>query len=112
LPNTGNDWLSQCPTAANALRYLTPQQLNTYGYCVTYARAFADAISFMKVFYESLPVCLPSEVQASQLSDLLRQYSYAHPEQRHYPAGALLAAALVDAFPCKDKPNKPTTSYK
>src|SRR5262245_20197244 len=47
------------------------------------------------------PSCLPKEVVASQLKDVVVQYLTAHRAKRHLSAPSLIADALAGAFPCQ-----------
>jgi len=53
---------------------------------------------------QTLGVCLPVEVEASQLLDLLVRYLQSHPESRHEPARALYYLALRETIPCAVEP--------
>jgi|GEM_PF-2997190 len=44
--------------------------------------------------------CLPNEIQAGQMLDVVCQYLVANPEERHHPAAFLATQALIEAFPC------------
>ena len=47
------------------------------------------------------PSCLPKEVVASRLKDVVVQYLAAHRARRHLAAPSLVAEALARAFPCQ-----------
>ena len=49
--------------------------------------------------------CLPANVTPGQLSDVVRSRLNRIPEQRHKGAEIIVAAALVVAYPCSDKPS-------
>ncbi len=46
-------------------------------------------------------VCLPVDVRAGQLADVVCQHLEKHPEQRQWPAAALASDAIRKAWPCK-----------
>jgi len=45
--------------------------------------------------------CLPKNVKAGQLADVVLEYLRANPADRHYSAGGLVQASLDSAFPCR-----------
>ena len=44
--------------------------------------------------------CLPHNVRAGQLSDMIRNYLNNTPAERHLPADVVIAGALSAVFPC------------
>tara|TARA_R110002126_G_scaffold222375_1_gene367559 strand:- start:129 stop:515 length:387 start_codon:yes stop_codon:yes gene_type:complete len=48
-----------------------------------------------------LGICMPVEVEHSQIVDVFLKYLDDTPSQRHFPARSLLHSALLDAFPCR-----------
>ena len=48
------------------------------------------------------PICVPqAEVQAGQITDVVKKYLREHPENRHFGGAVLVIMALREAFPCK-----------
>jgi hypothetical protein len=45
--------------------------------------------------------CIPSEVTQGQVTDIVKRYLNAHPEQRHLDAWVLVLYALRESFPCR-----------
>jgi hypothetical protein len=66
-------------------------------YAVNGQQTAEDINSMTSVF---LRYCLPPEVEARQLLDVMVLNLQAHPESRHMPARGLYLMALQEAFPC------------
>ena len=45
--------------------------------------------------------CLPKNVKAGQLVDVVLEYLRTNPADRHYSAGSLVQASFDSAFPCR-----------
>jgi hypothetical protein len=46
-------------------------------------------------------ICMPKEVTAGQMLDVVRAYTRANPKDRHMPLEALVGIAYLNAWPCK-----------
>lgn len=47
--------------------------------------------------------CPPTNVTRKQLRNVVTAYLKGHPNDTHVPGGALVTAALIEAYPCKKK---------
>ena len=70
------------------------------GYCY----GFIDGVAALLRREPIHTVCAPSGVTSGQLTDIIVKYLRDHPAKRHYEASSLVGLALMEAFPCKDKP--------
>jgi len=89
--DTGNDLLRYCS------KHVTNPFYN--GLCSGYTIAIADVMVIDSV--AGFRACFPATVTRGRLLEVSMQYLRAHPEQLHYTAVCLVAAALSEAFPCK-----------
>jgi hypothetical protein len=64
------------------------------GFAQGYVTGVADS-------YDGELFCLPPQVNVGQLVDLAKSYIVRNVKDRHRHAGALVAIAFVDVFPCK-----------
>ena len=71
-----------------------------FGDCEGFMLAIADALTSPNGIY-GFRACFPANSTRGQSMAVVRRYLEQHPEQRHYQAGSLVAAALAEAFPCK-----------
>lgn len=63
-------------------------------FCAAYIAGIADLFQLTKV------ACIPSNVVAGQVEDVVVKYLREHPESRHYSAASEAGLALRAAFPC------------
>jgi hypothetical protein len=71
------------------------------GVCLGFVKGFIVAIELGELGREKLfNFCIPPNVTVGQGVDIFVNYLRAHPESRHLPASAILATALIEAFPC------------
>jgi hypothetical protein len=71
--------------------------------CRGFVMGIADAMSLTQADNGNVArweTCPPPKVPSSQMQDIATRFLREHPEQRHHPAGVLVAHALADAFPC------------
>jgi hypothetical protein len=68
------------------------------GYVIGVADALADGANI-----NGFTACPTGSVAKKQMYDIVLRYLTQHPEMRHYGAVGLVAAAISDAFPCRDK---------
>ena len=64
-----------------------------------YILGVSDGLVGTSLYY----YCPPVKTSKNQLRGVVSQYLKSHPKDLHVPAGALVAAALIEAFPCKKK---------
>ena len=64
------------------------------GLCLGYFLGVFDSQEPMKLY------CLPENVDARQIVDVIQQFLVRNPQDRHLIASGLAARALHEAFPC------------
>jgi hypothetical protein len=64
-------------------------------------REVLDPASDKRRWYVRLTACVPDGVSAGQLVEVVKKWLREHPENWHYGADSLVAAALQEAFPCR-----------
>ena len=87
---TGNKLFEMCTYKPDGTLYAAQ--------CVGYIQGVADG---MENPTASVRACIPNNVIAGQLEDIVVTYLRDHAAVRHYPAVSLVATALTQAFPCK-----------
>jgi hypothetical protein len=99
LGASGNDFLRVCEHAEHATV--------VYGVCSAYANGVIDGYDYAFALlqaqrHESVKgaFCPPDEITRGQQYMVALKFMKDHPEQAHRVASALIAEALVDAFPC------------
>jgi hypothetical protein len=65
--------------------------------CLGFLTGVADTLTALKV------VCMTPSVTVEQLKDIVMNFLSAHPESRHFSGAVQAAAALKQAFPCKEQ---------
>jgi len=96
---TGNTLYDKCVAPEGSAELL---------YCAVYVSAISDAarggVSHDGVAGPGVwgfKECSPETATARQLVDIVKRYLVTHPENRHFGASVVVAAALAEAFPCK-----------
>ena len=77
--------------------------LSQWGTCVGYIAAVLDTMSNAFLTAGSInaqKLCVPENVQLSQLKDTVQLWLSDHPEKRHLAASFLVFQALKEKFPC------------
>ena len=77
--------------------------LSQWGTCVGYIAAVLDTMSNAFLTAGSVTaqkLCVPENVQLSQLKDTVQLWLRDHPEKRHLAASFLVFQALKEKFPC------------
>ena len=74
-------------------------QASDSNFCMGYIAGIADAVTSGPV--SGWRACVPISATVQQVRDVVVEYLTAHPENRHFAAVSLGAAALAGAFPCK-----------
>lgn len=64
-----------------------------------YVTGVSDGLMGTSLYY----YCPPSNVGKKQLLTVVSNYLKSHPGDLHVPAGALVTAALIEAYPCRKK---------
>jgi hypothetical protein len=67
-------------------------------FCYGYIDAITDVLRGNTV--NAFEACIPSNVEAGQLKDIVVQFLLLNPSQRHLGADGLVANAISEAFPC------------
>lgn len=68
-----------------------------------YIMGVSDGLMGTSLYY----YCPPAKIDKNQLRGVVSNYLKSHSQDLHVPAGALVAAALIEAFPCKKKSQDP-----
>jgi hypothetical protein len=68
----------------------TVKQMVALGYVLGVADSFAES-----------EICIPQNVQASQLADIVRRWLQNNPDKRHVSAAAIVLVSLRSVWPCK-----------
>ena len=68
-----------------------------------YIMGVSDGLMGTSLYY----YCPPTKIEKNQLRTVVSQYLKSHQRDLHVPAGALVAAALIESFPCKKKSQEP-----
>ena len=72
------------------------------GFCFGFFAAMLDATAIAEVVLEKPLFCLPKAgISLDQAMKVYLKYAKDHPEQLHVSARVTVAAALMQAFPCK-----------
>jgi hypothetical protein len=53
--------------------------------------------------YTNVTVCLPANVTAGQVQDVVKRYLENNPDKRHYTADSLVRDSLEKVWPCKQQ---------
>jgi hypothetical protein len=64
-----------------------------------YVMGVSDGLMGTSLYY----YCPPVKVGKKQLLGVVSNYLKSHPGDLHVPAGALVTAALIEAYPCRKK---------
>lgn len=97
---TGNDLLSEC----NADRSSSEYEMNI-AHCVGYIMGSIDQGQLDEHFSQKRLYCMPRQVTAGQLKDVLVAWMRRHPEKLHFGGAALVTLSMVGAFPCSSHDN-------
>jgi ABC-type cobalamin transport system permease subunit len=99
---SGSALLRQCQVAAKLAdgEQHTSQQAVDATFCRGYLAGAVDEMVGLSV-QTSTAYCIASNVDSDQLLRVLLRYLNDNPAKLNYPAGALVANAIVAAFPCK-----------
>jgi hypothetical protein len=67
-------------------------------FCAGYVLGFSSGL----MMADSLRgICMPKEVTAGQMLDVVKAYTRANPKNRHMPLEAIVGIAYLEAWPCK-----------
>ena len=81
-----------------------------YGTCVGYIVGTVDTMSALGALWEitgtPLPLMCVPNITPNQAVALVRRYFEAHPQNLNVPAANIVAAALIDAYPCAKTPSR------
>ncbi len=89
LNKSGNAFLTECGTGPHNFK------------CLGYVAGLRDGIDVAEMASRKETVCIPSEVTAGQMYDVIAAHIRANPANRHFPTPVLAYIALTQAFPCK-----------
>jgi hypothetical protein len=71
-----------------------------------YIMGVSDGLVGTSMYY----YCPPVKINKKQLRGVVSKYLISHQRDLNVPAGALVAAALIETFPCKKKSQEPDWS--
>ena len=83
---SGNELYEKCTTPGT-------QDPMAWGFCYGFINGVFDSDTDHVCGYDGIPM--------QQARDIVVQYLYSHPEERHERASMLAARALSKAFPCQ-----------
>ena len=70
--------------------------------CLMYILGVYDGLEMDNAIHKTKKYyCVPENVQARQIREIVVAYLKKHPENRQWPAAGLITIALKEAFPCK-----------
>ncbi len=99
---SGSNLLRQCQAAAklaNGEHYTTQQAIDGT-YCRGYVAGAVDQMVGLSV-HTATVYCIPSNANNDQFVRVVLKYLNDNPATLNHPAGALVANAIIAAFPCK-----------
>jgi Rap1a immunity proteins len=88
--HSGNQLYKDCITQERSIQS---------DFCIGYLEGAVDAFS------SDGTLCLPPNVAAGQVQDMVMSYLRAHPENRHYTASSIVRQVLEVSFSCKKQPH-------
>lgn len=99
---SGSTLLRQCQAAAKIADggNFTTQQAIDGTFCRGYVAGAVDQMVGLSVQTTTV-YCIPSNADNDQLVRVVLKYLNDNPATLNYPAGALVAKAIIAAFPCK-----------
>jgi hypothetical protein len=80
-----------------------PTHYQDHAWCVGYVLGTYDTMKASGLA-ANLAICVPDEVNAGQLHDVIVKALEEHPEIRHYSGSMLVGAALRASFKCPPQP--------
>ena len=96
---SGNELFSACrPAAANGTNEYYWDSMKCYSYVFGVIDGMIDMTRGTGGIVRA--PCFPNGASRGQVVDIVSRYLASHPESRHLNAGALVSAALYQAFPC------------
>jgi hypothetical protein len=93
----------QCRIAKRLIGTGLPLSSTDYmssGLCLGYINGLSNALSLTK---EVVAYCVPVNITIYQLDLVFVSWAEHHPNKLHEPAGICLLAALIEAFPCRQR---------
>jgi Rap1a immunity proteins len=99
---SGSTLLRECQAAAklaNGEHYTTQQAIDGT-YCRGYVAGAVDQMVGISVQTATV-YCIPANADNDQFVRVVLKYLNDNPATLNYPAGALVAKAVIAAFPCK-----------
>lgn len=92
----GNALYSDCSAKPNDSTYYQSD-----AYCLGYILGVTDTLATMRIMNKRNH-CIPENVTAGQIRDIVLQYLQRTPEKRHLPADFLVLSAINLAFNCSE----------
>ena len=91
----GNALYKECTADKSSDTYFQQQV-----FCAAYIAGIIDATDGVDRGVGSFKFCMPLEADLRQARDVVVAWLKVHPENRHFGASDLVAAALQEAWPC------------
>lgn len=91
-------WIQNSATRSMGTTFITGVADNEG---IHYFFARLDGKAYATAFF-----CLPEEVTAGQITDIVQKYFADHPSTRHLDAALLTRSALIEAYPCSTNPRR------
>jgi hypothetical protein len=95
----GNELYKKCNSSTSDSAGVGYMDLS---YCLAYIAGVSDTLDSARA-NNRLPVCVPVNVQAGQLKDVVTMYLRDNPSVRSMEANLLVVVALSDAWGCGTK---------
>jgi len=72
-------------------------------HCIGFITGVSDTLAYMEADSPAPLLCIPDEIEAGRLRDVVTRYLAAHPSLLNLSASSLAAKALVGAWPCASR---------
>jgi Rap1a immunity proteins len=91
----GNELYDSCSVGESDSTFYQSQAM-----CMGYITGVSDMLELNQMPGQRLMVCVPSDVTAQQMADVVRKYLRENLQERHLDAALLVWGALVRVWPC------------
>lgn len=83
-------------------QWCSNQTDDNFGLCSGYVMGIADALARGAVI-QGERACFPGSATVGQARDIVKRHLESYPELRHAVAAQIVAYALSEAFPCRNR---------
>ena len=71
--------------------------------CRAYLNGYLDGVTMDQITREQrAPICIPDHTSTDQMREAVMNFAKAHPDTLYFGSPEFVAAALMQAFPCKN----------